>query len=61
MIEEVFNQIVRKFNEKAEKDQNMRAELEGIERKLQIDLEDGRSYICTLKDCKLTPLSEGKF
>ncbi|MCX8173994.1 MAG: SCP2 sterol-binding domain-containing protein [Thermoplasmata archaeon] len=59
MIEQIFNQIIQKFNEKASRDARMRAELEGVERKIQIELDDGRIYSTLLKDCKLTQLSKG--
>lgn len=61
MIEEIFNQIIQKFNEKASIDPKIREELEGIERKIQIELDDGRIYTTLLKECKLTPLSKERF
>ncbi|MEM3395723.1 MAG: SCP2 sterol-binding domain-containing protein [Thermoplasmata archaeon] len=61
MIEEIFNQIIQKFNEKASKDAGIQEELEGIERKIQIELDDGRVYTTLLRDCKLTPLSKERF
>lgn len=61
MIEEIFNQIIQKFNEKATADEHFREELEGVERKVQIELEDGRVYTTVLKECKLSPLSKERF
>ncbi|MEM4293710.1 MAG: SCP2 sterol-binding domain-containing protein [Thermoplasmata archaeon] len=61
MIEEIFNQIIQKFNEKASKDAKIREELDGVERRIQIELEDGSVYTTLLKDCKLSPLSKEPF
>jgi putative sterol carrier protein len=61
MIEEIFQQIVRKFNEKAKCDEKIRGELAGIERRIQVELDNERTYIGMLRDCALTDFSPGKF
>lgn len=61
MIEDIFNQIIEKFNEKAARDTKLSEELAGVERKVQIELEDGRVYTTLLSNCRLSPLSKERY
>ncbi len=54
----LLEDAVRKFNEKAQADPKLAAELEGVERKVLIDCRDGPKYSFLLKDKQIGPLSE---
>jgi putative sterol carrier protein len=62
MDEEVKNEVgtlIQKFNDKAATDEKMQKELEGLERKIQLDFgEDGVAHFI-LKDKKCGDIAEG--
>ncbi len=60
MVEEYFNDMIRKFNEKAATDPKFEAELKGLKKKLvQIVVTDGETYHFTLENARVGPLSKG--
>jgi putative sterol carrier protein len=58
-VRELLDQAIQKFNERAQSDAKLEAELEGIERKVLIDCKDGPKFHFVLKDKRLGPLADG--
>ncbi|HEV8595611.1 MAG TPA: SCP2 sterol-binding domain-containing protein [Thermoplasmata archaeon] len=58
-MRELIEQAVEKFNERARKDEKLGRELEGIERKVLVDLKDGPKFHFVLKDRQIGPVGEG--
>jgi len=56
MIEDVFRDIISRFNEKAAGDEKLRSELAGVNRTILIILDDGRSYNFSLSDSRASDL-----
>ena len=59
-MEEKLQQMIDKFNERIEKDEKMKKNLEGINRKIMLVIKDGETYNFELKDLKLSPLAKGE-
>jgi len=59
MIEDIFNDIISKFNERAQTDEKLKNELAGISKKVVIRLDDGRNFNFNLSDGKASELREG--
>jgi putative sterol carrier protein len=57
---EMLNEQLRKFNDRIANDEKMQKEMEGIERKIQIDITDGDNFYTILKDKHADELIEGK-
>lgn len=57
-VKEAIEGLIKKFNERVEEDARLRQELEGLERKVQIDLGD-QKYFFLLEDCRVHSFSEG--
>jgi putative sterol carrier protein len=57
-VEPQLQELVRKFNEKVEKDDKLRTELKGVDRKVLIDLESEK-YNFRLQDAKVDQLHPG--
>jgi putative sterol carrier protein len=57
-VKELLQQTVVKFNNKVDSDAKLRAELEGINRKVNVDLESER-YSFLLKDCHASEIKDG--
>jgi len=57
-VKPVLDEVVKKFNEKVEKDAALRKELEGVNKKIQVDL-GCEQYCFTLNACKVDKLNEG--
>ncbi len=58
-MRELLEQAIEKFNGKAQTDAKLQRELEGIERKVAIDLKDGTMFHFVLKDKRIGPLGDG--
>jgi putative sterol carrier protein len=56
---DMLNEQLRKFNERIANDEKMQKEMEGIERKIQIDITDGPTFYTILKDKHAEELTEG--
>ena len=59
-MRELLEKTIARFNEKAKTDVKLRSELEGIERKVLLDLKDGTMYNFLLKDAHVDGLNDGK-
>lgn len=59
MIEDIFREIISRFNEKAAADEKMRSELAGVNRTILIILDDGRDYNFSLSDSRASDLVVG--
>ena len=59
MVRELLEQLVEKFNEKSRTDEKFKKELEGLERSIQLHLEDGRSFHFFLKDTLVDSVHDG--
>lgn len=58
-MEELLMGAVEKFNMKAEADEKLRRELEGVHRKVLIQIEDERNYHFVLEDTKIADFGVG--
>lgn len=59
-MKELLIDAIEKFNERAKTDEKLRKELEGITRRIQVDVKDGEDYHFTLRDLRVSELQEGK-
>ena len=59
-MEDKLQEMIDKFNNRIEKDEKLRKNLEGIERKIMLIITDGDTYNFELRDLKLSPLSKGE-
>ncbi len=57
---DILNGMIKKFNERIQTDEKLQAEMEGIERKIQIEISDGPKYYTILKDKRADELKEGE-
>jgi len=58
-MQELFNNLITKFNERIKTDPKLAKEMEGVERKIMIDIIDGSKYYTTLKNNHAEVLKEG--
>lgn len=58
-MKDLIEEAVQKFNEKARTDEKLRRELEGVERKVLIDLKDGTRFHFVLKDREIGGVGDG--
>lgn len=58
-MEETLLKVINKFNERAEKDEKLQKELDGVSRKIQMEFTDGKSYHFLLEDTKISDFGEG--
>ena len=58
-MREQLEALVARFNAKAAEDPRLRAELEGIERTVVLDLKDGTKFHFTLKDAHVDGIVDG--
>ncbi|MFH0816736.1 MAG: SCP2 sterol-binding domain-containing protein [Methanobacteriota archaeon] len=58
-LKSLLGDAIGKFNAKAAEDPKVAAELEGITRKILIDLADGTKYNFTIADKKMQPIADG--
>jgi len=59
MIEDIFRDIISRFNGKAAADDKLRSELAGVNRTVLIILDDGRNYNFSLSDSRASDLIIG--
>ncbi|MFQ6129162.1 MAG: SCP2 sterol-binding domain-containing protein [Thermoplasmata archaeon] len=59
-MKELLLEAFRKFNERAKTDAKLRKQLEGVSRKIQVDVTDGEGYNFVLEDLQVSDLREGK-
>jgi putative sterol carrier protein len=59
MIEDIFRDIISRFNEKVAADEKLRSELAGVNRTILITLDDGRNYNFFLSDSRASELVIG--
>jgi len=58
-MREMLEDLIRKFNEKAESDPGLRKEIGDLTKTVLIELKDGTKYHFTLKDRKVAGLLDG--
>lgn len=58
-MRDLLEQAVQKFNERAQRDEKLQRELEGIERKVLVELRDGPKFHFLLKDKQIGPVGDG--
>jgi len=59
MIEDIFRDIISRFNEKAAADEKLRSEMAGVNRIVLIILDDGRNYNFSLSNSRASDLIAG--
>jgi putative sterol carrier protein len=57
-VKELLQQTIDKFNQKADSDPKLRKELEGVEKRVNVDLESEK-YQFQMKDCHAGNFKEG--
>ncbi|OGS45181.1 MAG: hypothetical protein A3K76_06945 [Euryarchaeota archaeon RBG_13_57_23] len=60
MVEEVFREMIVKFNQKAAEDPKLAKELAGVRRVVEIDVTDGESFNFVLDNARVGELLKGK-
>ena len=60
MPEEVFKEMIVKFNQKAAEDPKLAKELAGVRRVVEIDVSDGESFNFVLENAHVGELLKGK-
>ncbi len=60
MVEELFKEMIVKFNQKAAEDPKLAKELAGVRRIVEIDVTDGESYNFVLENARVGELQKGK-
>ena len=58
-MRELIEQAVAKFNARAQADEKLQRELEGVERTVLLDLKDGTKFHFQLKDRRIGPVADG--
>jgi len=58
-MKDLLEQAVAKFNARAQSDAKLQKELEGIERKVLVDLKDGGKFHFILRDKQIGPVGDG--
>ena len=58
-MRDLLEQAVAKFNTRARTDEKLQKELDGIERKVLLDLKDGTKYHFVLKDRQIGAVVDG--
>ncbi len=58
-MREQLEGLITRFNERVAKDEKLRAELQGMERTIVLDLKDGTQYHFVLKDAHVDGLLDG--
>lgn len=59
MVEQLIRGAIEKLNEKRESDDKVRAELEGLDRRIMISLSDGRIFNFTIENGHSSELQDG--
>ena len=60
MLEDELKRAIETFNQKAQTDEKLQAEIKGKVRSVLVELTDSESFNFTLKDSRLGPLGKGK-
>jgi len=60
MVEQLFREMIVKFNQKAAEDPKLAKELAGVRRIVEIDVTDGDSYNFVLENAHVGELLKGK-
>lgn len=58
-LEELLTGAIEKFHQRIEKDEKLQKDLEGITRKVAIEVSDGKDYHFILDDKKVSGFGEG--
>jgi len=58
-VKELLEAAVAKFNAKVEKDEGLRRELEGMEKKVLVEVKEGPKYHFILKDRRVDGVRDG--
>lgn len=58
-LEQSLKDMIAKFNAKVKEDEKLQSALEGITRKVQIEITDGKSYNFLLENKEMKNFSEG--
>ena len=59
-IKKKFEEMIERFNQKAERDEKFRKEIEKYERLVKIVVTDEKTYNCLLKNGRIEGLNEGE-
>jgi len=59
-LEELLRNAIRKFNDKAREDEKLKKDLEGVERRIQVEIEGGKRYHFILRNQQISDLGEGE-
>jgi putative sterol carrier protein len=60
MVEQLFREMIAKFNQKSAEDPKLAKELAGVRRVVEIDVTDGDSYNFVLENSHVGEMSIGK-
>jgi putative sterol carrier protein len=58
-MEDLLMGVIDKFNNRVQNDEKLQKELEGVSRKIQIEVTDGKSYHFLLEDMRISDFGEG--
>jgi putative sterol carrier protein len=58
-MEEMLLGVIEKFNDRAEKDEKLQKELDGVSRKIQMEFTDGENFHFVLENTKISNFGEG--
>lgn len=56
---ELINSTISRFTQRVAEDENLRQELEGLTKRVQVELSDGGTYNFTLKNKHIDPVAVG--
>lgn len=60
LVEELLNEAIQRFNRKVEEDQELKNELMGVRRAVQLELEGSDWYYFVLENAKVDGFSKGR-
>ncbi|MCK4445415.1 MAG: SCP2 sterol-binding domain-containing protein [Thermoplasmata archaeon] len=58
-MEDLLSGVIEKFNERVQVDEKLQRELEGVNRKVQIEVTDGKNYNFVLDNVRIENFAEG--
>lgn len=58
-MKDLLEQAIAKFNARANADEKLRRELDGVERKILVELKDGTRFHFLLRDRQIGPVGDG--
>lgn len=59
MVEALLKETIDRFNKKVEGDPNLKAELQGVKKVIQVEITDGEQYNFTLENAHVGELNKG--